>query len=226
MLVCLLKGNFGLDPRGNFKYQPVFVGEYSLCSWSSLKVMQFQFDFLLLCVCRLVTVSCYFGFVFEQNPPGLPCIAVAWVAGLWWGSKLIVDWHNYGYTIMSLSHGRSHPLVLVAKWFVQSFLPCINDMLWWNSEWRRTSLAWGGVSGPCCVKLVSVLQLLCGTSGRRVAGSRQVAFPGICKCWSYYWNFLVCPGVLFSNAASHSSFSLNSSLLNICWLCVVNGFGE
>lgn len=138
--------------------------------------MQFQFDFLLLCVCRLVTVSCYFGFVFEQNPPGLPCIAVAWVAGLWWGSKLIIDWHNYGYTIMSLSHGRSHPLVLVAKWFVQSFLLCINDMLWWNSEWRRTSLAWGGVSGPCCVKLVSVLQLLCGTSGRRVQEVGRLLF--------------------------------------------------
>lgn len=67
-----------------------------------------------------------FVVVFEQNPPGLPSIAVAWVAGLFWGSKLIIDWHNYGYTIMSLSHGRNHPLVLIAKWFVQSFLLFIN----------------------------------------------------------------------------------------------------
>ncbi|NXQ35404.1 ALG1 mannosyltransferase, partial [Alaudala cheleensis] len=59
--------------------------------------------------------------LLQQNPPGLPSIAVAWVAGLWWGSKLIIDWHNYGYTIMSLSHGRSHPLVLIAKWYEKIF---------------------------------------------------------------------------------------------------------
>ncbi|NXU18037.1 ALG1 mannosyltransferase, partial [Pardalotus punctatus] len=55
--------------------------------------------------------------LLQQNPPGLPSIAVAWVAGLFWGSKLIIDWHNYGYTIMSLSHGRNHPLVQIAKWY-------------------------------------------------------------------------------------------------------------
>nr|XP_009678590.1 PREDICTED: chitobiosyldiphosphodolichol beta-mannosyltransferase isoform X5 [Struthio camelus australis] len=53
-----------------------------------------------------------------KNPPGLPSIAVAWVVCLVWRSKLIIDWHNYGYTIMSLIHGRNHLLVQIAKWFV------------------------------------------------------------------------------------------------------------
>ncbi|KAM6080358.1 chitobiosyldiphosphodolichol beta-mannosyltransferase isoform 3-T3 [Theristicus caerulescens] len=61
------------------------------------------------------------SYILLQNPPGLPSIAVAWVACLFWRSKLIIDWHNYGYTIMSLSHGRNHPLVQIAKWYERLF---------------------------------------------------------------------------------------------------------
>ncbi|NXG26563.1 ALG1 mannosyltransferase, partial [Grallaria varia] len=66
------------------------------------------------------------SFILLQNPPGLPSIAVAWVAGLFWRSKLIIDWHNYGYTIMSLTHGRNHPLVQIAKWYEKLF-GCLSD---------------------------------------------------------------------------------------------------
>ncbi|KAM9291079.1 chitobiosyldiphosphodolichol beta-mannosyltransferase isoform 2-T3 [Morus bassanus] len=61
------------------------------------------------------------SYILLQNPPGLPSIAVAWLACLFWRSKLIIDWHNYGYTIMSLSHGRNHPLVQIAKWYEKLF---------------------------------------------------------------------------------------------------------
>uniref|UniRef100_A0A8B9VLH9 Chitobiosyldiphosphodolichol beta-mannosyltransferase n=1 Tax=Anas zonorhyncha TaxID=75864 RepID=A0A8B9VLH9_9AVES len=61
------------------------------------------------------------AYILLQNPPGLPSIAVAWVACLVWRSKLIIDWHNYGYTIMSLSHGINHPLVRIAKWYEKLF---------------------------------------------------------------------------------------------------------
>ncbi|KAF1666227.1 Chitobiosyldiphosphodolichol beta-mannosyltransferase, partial [Aptenodytes patagonicus] len=61
------------------------------------------------------------SYILLQNPPGLPSIAVAWVACLFWRSKLIIDWHNYGYTVMSLSHGRNHPLVQIAKWYEKLF---------------------------------------------------------------------------------------------------------
>ncbi|KAM6378922.1 chitobiosyldiphosphodolichol beta-mannosyltransferase isoform 2-T2 [Pluvialis apricaria] len=61
------------------------------------------------------------SYILLQNPPGLPSIAVAWVACLFWRSKLIIDWHNYGYTIMSLNHGRNHPIVQIAKWYEKLF---------------------------------------------------------------------------------------------------------
>ncbi|NWI98341.1 ALG1 mannosyltransferase, partial [Crypturellus undulatus] len=61
------------------------------------------------------------SYILLQNPPGLPSIAVAWVVCLVRRSKLIIDWHNYGYTIMSLIHGRNHLLVQIAKWYEKFF---------------------------------------------------------------------------------------------------------
>uniref|UniRef100_A0A8C5JX23 ALG1 mannosyltransferase n=1 Tax=Junco hyemalis TaxID=40217 RepID=A0A8C5JX23_JUNHY len=90
------------------------------------------------------------SYILLQNPPGLPSIAVAWVAGLWWGSRLIIDWHNYGYSIMSLSHGRSHPLVLLAKWYeklfgrLSDYNLCVTDAmrkdLWVNFKIKAVTL--------------------------------------------------------------------------------------
>uniref|UniRef100_A0A8D0HAK6 Chitobiosyldiphosphodolichol beta-mannosyltransferase n=1 Tax=Sphenodon punctatus TaxID=8508 RepID=A0A8D0HAK6_SPHPU len=61
------------------------------------------------------------AYILLQNPPGLPSIGVAWVVCLLQRSKLIIDWHNYGYTIMSLTHGESHPIVQIAKWYEKLF---------------------------------------------------------------------------------------------------------
>uniref|UniRef100_A0A4W3I6V4 Chitobiosyldiphosphodolichol beta-mannosyltransferase n=1 Tax=Callorhinchus milii TaxID=7868 RepID=A0A4W3I6V4_CALMI len=61
------------------------------------------------------------AYILLQNPPGLPAIAAAWAVCLLRGSKLIVDWHNYGYTIMQLTHGERHPIVLIAKWYEKLF---------------------------------------------------------------------------------------------------------
>ncbi|XP_068003374.1 chitobiosyldiphosphodolichol beta-mannosyltransferase isoform X2 [Melanerpes formicivorus] len=68
---------------------------------------------LLCTLLRMEQPAC----VLLQNPPGLPGIAVAWAACLFWRSKLIIDWHNYGFTLMGLTHGRNHPLVQAAKWY-------------------------------------------------------------------------------------------------------------
>ncbi|XP_056144536.1 chitobiosyldiphosphodolichol beta-mannosyltransferase isoform X2 [Lampris incognitus] len=59
--------------------------------------------------------------VLLQNPPGLPSILVTWYVCRLRGSKFIIDWHNYGYTIMALSHGQRHPIVRMAKWYEHFF---------------------------------------------------------------------------------------------------------
>ncbi|XP_019745429.1 chitobiosyldiphosphodolichol beta-mannosyltransferase isoform X2 [Hippocampus comes] len=59
--------------------------------------------------------------ILLQNPPGLPGMASVWLTCILRGGSLIIDWHNYGYTIMALTHGHAHPLVRLAKWYEHVF---------------------------------------------------------------------------------------------------------
>ncbi|XP_067471659.1 chitobiosyldiphosphodolichol beta-mannosyltransferase [Thunnus thynnus] len=67
--------------------------------------------------------------ILMQNPPGLPGIAVSWLVCVLRGSRFVIDWHNYGYTIMSLSHGSTHPVVRLAKWYEHFFGPLASHNL-------------------------------------------------------------------------------------------------
>ena len=50
-----------------------------------------------------------------QTPPSVPtlfvCVLVCWMRN----SKLIVDIHNYGYTLLALTLGNGHPLVRISR---------------------------------------------------------------------------------------------------------------
>uniref|UniRef100_A0ABM0M406 Chitobiosyldiphosphodolichol beta-mannosyltransferase-like n=1 Tax=Saccoglossus kowalevskii TaxID=10224 RepID=A0ABM0M406_SACKO len=59
--------------------------------------------------------------VLLQNPPALPTIGVASLICFLRGSKLFIDWHNYGYTILSMAVGKKHPLVKISKWYEKLF---------------------------------------------------------------------------------------------------------
>ena len=60
--------------------------------------------------------------VLVQNPPSIPSLMVVYITCKIRGSKFIIDWHNYGYTILALSVGsNNHPLVKVAKWYEHFF---------------------------------------------------------------------------------------------------------
>ena len=59
--------------------------------------------------------------VLLQNPPSLPAIAVCWAISLLRGCTFVIDWHNYGYTILALGVGARHPLVAVHRWYERAF---------------------------------------------------------------------------------------------------------
>jgi len=54
-------------------------------------------------------------FLLVQTPPAIPTLAIAQIASYLRSQRLIIDWHNLGYTILALSLGHSHPLVRIAK---------------------------------------------------------------------------------------------------------------
>ncbi|RLL97692.1 hypothetical protein CFD26_102674 [Aspergillus turcosus] len=56
-----------------------------------------------------------------QNPPSIPTLAIASMVSFLRHTKLIIDWHNFGYTILALKLGDRHPLVRFSKWYEKSF---------------------------------------------------------------------------------------------------------
>ncbi|EFH49115.1 hypothetical protein ARALYDRAFT_912013 [Arabidopsis lyrata subsp. lyrata] len=52
-----------------------------------------------------------------QNPPSVPTlIAVKW-ASSWRLAAFVVDWHNFGYTLLALSLGRNNMFVSLYRWY-------------------------------------------------------------------------------------------------------------
>lgn len=55
--------------------------------------------------------------ILVQNPPALPTLAVARTVARLRGARLVVDWHNLGYSQLALRVGRRHVAVRLSRWF-------------------------------------------------------------------------------------------------------------
>ncbi|KAB1216953.1 Chitobiosyldiphosphodolichol beta-mannosyltransferase [Morella rubra] len=77
-----------------------------------------QFFMLLWFLCRKIPSPDVF---IVQNPPSVPTlVAVKWASSLR-RSAFIIDWHNFGYTLLGLSLGRSSRFVSVYHWFEKHY---------------------------------------------------------------------------------------------------------
>ena len=55
--------------------------------------------------------------ILVQNPPAFPTLAVTWFSLKTRDVRLVVDWHNLGYTVLRLRLGHRHPAVRLARWY-------------------------------------------------------------------------------------------------------------
>lgn len=56
-----------------------------------------------------------------QNPPSIPTLAVASLVCFIRNTELVIDWHNFGYSILALKLGNSHPLVRISALYERVF---------------------------------------------------------------------------------------------------------
>ncbi|KAL5565079.1 hypothetical protein UlMin_028243 [Ulmus minor] len=56
-----------------------------------------------------------------QNPPSVPTLVAVKLASWLRQSAFIIDWHNFGYTLLALSLGRSSRFVTLYRWFEKHF---------------------------------------------------------------------------------------------------------
>jgi len=54
-------------------------------------------------------------FMLVQNPPSIPTLLIAQVMCYLRSTRLIIDWHNLGHTILALKLGQKHPLVKLSE---------------------------------------------------------------------------------------------------------------
>lgn len=60
-------------------------------------------------------------YILVQNPPSIPTLAIcSWLA-FFRNSALVIDWHNFGYSILALRLGPSHPLVRISLAYEKFF---------------------------------------------------------------------------------------------------------
>ncbi|XP_022750918.1 UDP-glycosyltransferase TURAN isoform X3 [Durio zibethinus] len=85
-----------------------------------------QFIMLLWFLCIKVPPPDAF---IVQNPPSVPTlVAVKWASSLR-QSAFIVDWHNFGYTLLGLSLGRSSRFVSIYHWLEKRYGQMANGSL-------------------------------------------------------------------------------------------------
>lgn len=71
----------------------------------------FQALFLLSALIRVEKPS----HILVQNPPSVPSLLVVWLICRLRHCYFVIDWHNYGYSILALSLGSLHPIVKLYK---------------------------------------------------------------------------------------------------------------
>lgn len=64
--------------------------------------------------------------IIVQNPPTIPTLIVSVAyASIHRRTKVVLDWHNYGFSILQMSFrgSRNHPLVMLARYIESTFGP-------------------------------------------------------------------------------------------------------
>lgn len=110
-----LQQHGGLQVHNLSKF-PAFFSGFSRVLLAPFKALWMFVTLLFVLLFRVHTP----GLVLVQNPPSIPTLAVAWLVCRMKGAKLVVDWHNFGCTILAMSV-RNTLVLAVARWIERVF---------------------------------------------------------------------------------------------------------
>jgi beta-1,4-mannosyltransferase len=83
-------------------------------------------------------------FILVQNPPAIPTLLVALIAARVRSARLVIDWHNFGCSMLAMQLRQGNPASRLARWYEQTLGRCGDGHLC-VSEAMRSELAehWG-----------------------------------------------------------------------------------
>lgn len=82
-----------------------------------LKLLVQTFTLVVILIFRIPPPD----FFLLQNPPSIPTFTVVRWACWLRKAAFIIDWHNFGYTLLGMSLGARHPLVKMYSWYERKF---------------------------------------------------------------------------------------------------------
>ncbi|KAH6917156.1 beta-1,4-mannosyltransferase [Coprinopsis sp. MPI-PUGE-AT-0042] len=97
---------------------PAFLRKLPFILFAPFKIVQ---QFVAIFFILLVIIEKPPEFLLVQNPPSIPTLLIVQLVARIRGSKVIIDWHNLGYSILALRLGDEHLFVRIYKWFERTF---------------------------------------------------------------------------------------------------------
>jgi beta-1,4-mannosyltransferase len=106
------------DPRVTARHMPEARLRWRVGRSSLLYALAALIDGLRLSFSLLMALMQLpkFDLLLVQNPPALPTLHVAWLVSRLRGARLVIDWHNLGYSMLALRLGRRHLAVRLGRW--------------------------------------------------------------------------------------------------------------
>ncbi|KAL2316131.1 Chitobiosyldiphosphodolichol beta-mannosyltransferase [Schizosaccharomyces pombe] len=89
------------------------------------------------------------SFLFIQNPPCIPVFFIAQCLHVLRGTKFIIDWHNFGYSILALKLGKQHTFVKLLKTYEKYMARGAYAHLTVSKRMKDVLQTWG--MNPCYV---------------------------------------------------------------------------
>jgi beta-1,4-mannosyltransferase len=97
------------NPKVSFRYiKPL---ELSFLKKISVLKAIFKGLALLFAIFQVLWSLPAYQLIIIQNPPGIPAVIVALLISVFNQSKVMIDWHNLGFSVYEISLGKSHFLV-------------------------------------------------------------------------------------------------------------------
>eukprot|EP01130_Rhizamoeba_saxonica_P004087 TRINITY_DN1681_c0_g1_i3.p1 TRINITY_DN1681_c0_g1~~TRINITY_DN1681_c0_g1_i3.p1 ORF type:complete len:390 (+),score=52.89 TRINITY_DN1681_c0_g1_i3:91-1260(+) len=100
--------------------QKIVVPSFLDDMWLVGKIYKVFVQFLYW-LCYLLFIVPRPNYILVQTPPAVPILFIVWVVSWLRWSKLVIDWHNYGYTILNLNQNANKYLVWIYRKFEKFF---------------------------------------------------------------------------------------------------------
>lgn len=117
-------GNGGDDPKAvkgrcHFHYLSPLTALLSLpLPWAARAAIRLVHQCFAVLYIIWVQIPCHTEYIIVQTPPAIPTLMLVQIAAMVSGSKVVVDWHNTGWSVLAQRLGSFKGLMWLAKSYV------------------------------------------------------------------------------------------------------------